>query len=195
MNKFFASEVLDYVVDEGVQLHGGYGFMQEYAIERAYRDSRINRIFEGTNEINRLLVPGTFLKKALKGELPLLQKAQGLQEELMMLIPEVIGDEPLAQEKALVKNAKKIGILAAGLAAQKFGNKLQQEQEILVNIADIVSLTYAAESVVLRTEKALVKTGIQRNQQKLLYTQIFVQEAFNEIEQHAKETLIAIESG
>ena len=195
MNKFFASEVLDYVVDEGVQLHGGYGFMQEYSIERAYRDSRINRIFEGTNEINRMLVPGTFLKKALKGELPLFQKAQGLQEELMMLIPEEIGDQPLAQEKALVKNAKKIGILAAGLAAGKFGNELQQEQEILVNIADIASLAYASESVVLRTEKALAKTGMQRNRQKLLYTQIFVQEAFNEIEQHAKETLIAIESG
>lgn len=195
MNKFFASEVLDYVVDQGVQLHGGYGFMQEYSIERAYRDSRINRIFEGTNEINRMLVPGTFLKKALKGELPLFQKAQALQEELMMLIPEEIGDQPLAQEKVLVKNAKKIGILVAGLAAGKFGNKLQQEQEILVNIADIVSLVYSAESVVLRTEKALAKTGIQRNQQKLLYTQIFVQEAFNEIEQHAKETLIAIESG
>lgn len=195
MNKFFASEVLDYVVDEGVQLHGGYGFMQEYSIERAYRDSRINRIFEGTNEINRMLVPGTFLKKALKGELPLLQKAHALQEELMMLIPEEIGDQPLAQEKVLVKNAKKIGILATGLAVQKFGNKLQQEQEILVNIADIVSLAYAAESVVLRTEKALARTGIQRNQQKLLYTQIFVQEAFNEMEQHAKETLVGIESG
>ncbi len=195
MNKFFASEVLDYVVDEGVQLHGGYGFMQEYTIERAYRDSRINRIFEGTNEINRLLVPGTFLKKALKGELPLLQKAQALQEELMVLIPEEVGDEPLAQEKVLVKNAKKIGILATGLAAQKFGEQLQQEQEVLVNIADIASLAYAAESVVLRTEKSIAKTGLEKNQQKLLYTQIFVQEAFNEIEQHAKETLIAVESG
>lgn len=195
MNKFFASEVLDYVVDEGVQLHGGYGFMQEYSIERAYRDSRINRIFEGTNEINRIIVPGTFLKKALKGELPLLQKAQSLQEELMMMIAEEVSDEPLAQEKMLVRNAKKIGIFAAGLAAQKFGAKLTDEQEILVNIADIASLTYAAESAVLRTEKAIAATGLEKNQQKLLYTQIFVQEAFNELEQHAKETLTAVETG
>ncbi|MET1181275.1 acyl-CoA dehydrogenase family protein [Peribacillus simplex] len=195
LNKFFASEVLDYVTDEGVQLHGGYGFMQEYEIEKAYRDSRINRIFEGTNEINRLLVPGTFLKKALKGELPLLQKAQGLQEELMMMMPEEPGDEPLAQEKMLVRNAKKIGILAAGLAAQKYGKILDQEQEILSNIADIVSLAYAAESVVLRTEKAIAATGLEKNKQKVLYTEIFVQEAFNEIEQHAKETLIAVETG
>ncbi len=195
MNKFFASEVLDYVTDEGVQLHGGYGFMQEYEIEKAYRDSRINRIFEGTNEINRLLVPGTFLKKALKGELPLLQKAQGLQEELMMMMPEEPGDEPLAQEKMLVRNAKKIGILAAGLAAQKYGKNLDQEQEILSNIADIASLAYAAESVVLRTEKAIAATGLEKNKQKVLYTEIFVQEAFNEIEQHAKETLIAVETG
>ncbi|WP_409306080.1 acyl-CoA dehydrogenase family protein [Peribacillus sp. SCS-155] len=195
LNKFFASEVLDYVVDEGVQLHGGYGFMQEYEIERAYRDSRINRIFEGTNEINRLLVPGTFLKKALKGELPLLQKAQSLQEELMMMMPEEPGDEPLAQEKQLVSNAKKIGLLAAGLAAQKYGTKLEQEQEILVNIADIVSFAYAMESVVLRTEKAIAATGLEKNQQKVLYTEIFCQEAFNAIEQHAKETLIATETG
>ena len=83
--------------------------MQEYEVERIYRDSRINRIFEGTNEINRLLVPGTFLKKAMKGELPLLQKAQSLQEELLMMMPEEIGEEPLAQEKVIVKNAKKIG--------------------------------------------------------------------------------------
>ncbi len=195
LNKFFATEVLDYVADEGVQLHGGYGFMSEYEIERVYRDSRINRIFEGTNEINRLLVPGTYLRKAFKGELPLFQKAQALQEELMMLMPEEPGDEPLAQEKYLVKNAKKIGLLAAGLAAQKFGKALEHEQEILVNIADIVSNAYAMESVVLRTEKAIVKDGEEKSKQKLLYTQIFCQEAFNEIEQHAKETLVATETG
>ncbi|PLR79312.1 acyl-CoA dehydrogenase [Bacillus sp. V3-13] len=195
LNKFFASEVLDYIADEGVQIHGGYGFMAEYEIERIYRDSRINRIFEGTNEINRLLVPGTLLRKALKGELPLLQKAQALQEELMMLMPEEPGDEPLAQEKYLVKNAKKIGLLAAGLAAQKFGKALDKEQEILVNIADIISNAYAMESVVLRTEKAIEKDGLEKSNQKLLYTQIFCQEAFNEIESHAKETLVAVEQG
>jgi alkylation response protein AidB-like acyl-CoA dehydrogenase len=195
LNKFFASEVLDYVVDEGVQLHGGYGFMQEYEIERAYRDSRINRIFEGTNEINRLLVPGTYVRKAMKGELPLFEKAQALQEELMMLVPEEVGDEPLAQEKYLVKNAKKIGLLIAGLAAQKYGKALEKEQEILVNIADIVSNAYAMESVVLRTEKAIAKDGVEKAKQKLLYTQIFCQEAFDEIEKHAKETLVAAETG
>jgi alkylation response protein AidB-like acyl-CoA dehydrogenase len=195
LNKVFATEVLDYVADEGVQIHGGYGFMAEYEIERIYRDSRINRIFEGTNEINRLLVPGTFLRKAMKGELPLLQKAQALQEELMMLIPEEPGDEPLAQEKYLVKNAKKIGLLAAGLAAQKFGKALEREQEILVNIADIVSYAYAMESAVLRTEKSIARSGLEKSKQKLLYTQIFCQEAFNQIEQLAKETLLATEQG
>lgn len=195
LNKFFASETLDYVVDEGVQIHGGYGYMNEYEIERAYRDSRINRIFEGTNEINRLLVPGTYIRKALKGQLPLLQKAQSLQEELMMLIPEEPSDEALAQETYLVRNAKKIGLLALGLAVQKYGKALEQEQEILANIADIVSNAYAMESVVLRTEKAIEKAGLEKSKQKLLYTQIFCQEAFNEIEQHAKETLVATEQG
>ncbi|MBA2875670.1 acyl-CoA dehydrogenase family protein [Thermaerobacillus caldiproteolyticus] len=195
LNKFFATETLDYVVDEGVQIHGGYGFMQEYEIERAYRDSRINRIFEGTNEINRLLVPGMYLRKATKGELPLLQKAQQLQEELMMLMPEEVGDGVLEQEKYLVRNAKKIALLVAGLAAQTFGPKLDKEQEILVNIADIVSNIYAMESALLRTEKAIQKSGVEKNKQKLLYTQIFCQEAFNEIEAHAKETIVAVEQG
>ncbi|MBP2240411.1 alkylation response protein AidB-like acyl-CoA dehydrogenase [Cytobacillus eiseniae] len=195
LGKFFNTEVLDYVVDEGVQLHGGYGFMEEYEIARAYRDSRINRIFEGTNEINRLLVPGTFMRKAFKGELPLFEKAMALQEELMMMMPEEPGDAPLAQEKYLVKNAKKIGLLAAGLAAQKYGKALDQEQEVLVNIADIVSNAYAMESVVLRTEKAIEKAGAEKCKQKLLYTQIFCQEAFNKIEQDAKETLVAVETG
>jgi len=195
INKVFGTEVLDYIADEAVQLHGGYGFMQEYEVERIYRDSRINRIFEGTNEINRLLVPGTFLRKAMKGELPLLQKAQSLQEELLMMMPEEIEDTPLAQEKYLVQNAKKIGLLAAGLAAQRYGTKLESEQEVLVNIADIVNNLFAMESAVLRTEKAIARDGLEKANQKLLYTQIFCQEAFECIEKDAKETLIAAVDG
>jgi alkylation response protein AidB-like acyl-CoA dehydrogenase len=195
INKVFGTEVLDYIADEAVQLHGGYGFMQEYEVERIYRDSRINRIFEGTNEINRLLVPGTLLRKAMKGELPLLQKAQGLQEELLMMMPEEIEDAPLAQEKALVQNAKKIALLAAGLAAQRYGTKLESEQEVLVNIADIVNNLFAMESAVLRTEKAIQRVGVEKANQKLLYTQIFCQEAFESIEKDAKETLIAAVEG
>ncbi|WP_338705135.1 acyl-CoA dehydrogenase family protein [Priestia aryabhattai] len=195
LNKVFATEALDYIVDEGVQLHGGYGFMSEYEIERLYRDSRINRIFEGTNEINRLLVPGTYLRKALKGELPLLQKAQTLQEELMMLMPQEVGNEPLDQEKMLVQNGKKIALLLLGLAAQKYGKELEKEQEILVNISDMISNVYAMESTVLRTEKAISKTGVDQNSLKLKYTQIFCQEAFNRIEADAKETLIGVEQG
>ncbi len=195
INKVFGSEVLDYIADEAVQLHGGYGFMSEYEVERIYRDSRINRIFEGTNEINRLLVPGTFMKKAMKGELPLLQKAQGLQEELLMMMPEEVGDEALASEKVLVKNAKKIGLLAAGLAAQRFGTKLEAEQEVLANIADIASNIFAMESVLLRTEKAIGRNGEEKEQQKILYTEIFCQEAFEAIEKDAKETLLAAVDG
>lgn len=195
LNKVFNTEVLDHVVDEGVQIHGGYGYMQEYEIERAYRDSRINRIFEGTNEINRLLVPSTYLRKAMKGELPLLEKAQGLQEELMMFMPEEPSSEPLALQKYLVNNAKKIALLAAGLAVQKYGEKLEHEQEILVNFADIVSHVYAMESAVLRTEKAIERNGLDKHKQKLLYTEIFCQEAFNKIEQDAKETIIAVNEG
>ncbi len=195
MNKYMATELLDHVADEAVQMHGGYGFMQEYEVERIYRDSRINRIFEGTNEINRLLVPGTLLKKAMKGDLPLFQKAMSLQEELMMMMPEEPGTEPLEQEKYLLRNAKKIVLLGAGLAAQKFMQKIENEQEILVNLADMVAEVYNMESVILRTEKAITKSGIEKNKQKLLYTQVYVQEAFNRIEADAKETLIAVEDG
>ncbi len=195
MNKYMCTELLDYVADEAVQMHGGYGFMQEYEVERMYRDSRINRIFEGTNEINRLLVPGTLLKKALKGELPLLEKAQGLQEELLMMMPEEVGTEALEQEKYLVKNAKKIVLLGAGLAAQKYMQKIEDEQEILANLADMVAEVYNMESAILRTEKAINATGEEKNKQKLLYTEVYVQEAFNRIEADAKEILIAVEEG
>ncbi|MGG0656679.1 acyl-CoA dehydrogenase family protein [Rummeliibacillus pycnus] len=195
INKVFGSETLDYIADEAVQLHGGYGYMQEYEVERIYRDSRINRIFEGTNEINRLIVPGTFVKKAMKGELPLLQQAQSLQSELLSMVPEEIGDESLAQEKYLVKMAKKIALLAAGTAVQRFGPKLEVEQEILVNIANIANQLFAMESVVLRTEKAIARDGEEKAAQKILYTEIFTQEAFDEIEKEAKETIIASVEG
>jgi alkylation response protein AidB-like acyl-CoA dehydrogenase len=195
LNKVFASETLDYVVDEGVQIHGGYGFMSEYEIEGAYRDSRINRIFEGTNEINRLLVPGTLVKKAMKNELPLIQKATALQQELMMLMPVEVGTEALDQEKHLVSMAKKIFLMTAGLAVQKFGPKLEKEQEVLSNLADIISEIYSMESVLLRTEKAIGKSGADKAKQKLLYTEVYCQEAFNRIEAHAKESIIAVEEG
>lgn len=195
LNKVSASEVLDYVVDEGVQIHGGYGFMSEYEIEGAYRDSRINRIFEGTNEINRLLVPGTLVKKAMKNELPLIQKATQLQQELMMLMPVEVGTEALDQEKYLVSMAKKIFLMTAGLAVQKFGPKLEQEQEVLSNLADIISEVYSMESVLLRTEKAIGRSGADKAKQKLLYTEVYCQEAFNRIEAHAKESIIAVEEG
>ncbi|MED4533888.1 acyl-CoA dehydrogenase family protein [Metabacillus fastidiosus] len=195
LNKVFGSETLDYIADEAVQIHGGYGFMAEYEVERAYRDSRINRIFEGTNEINRLLVPGTFLKKAMKGELPLFQKAKEIQKELMMFIPEEPGEGLLDQEKYLLKNAKKIALVTAGAAVQKYGQSLQDEQELLVNIADIISNIYAMESAILRTEKALSATGDEKNKLKILYTQVFCQEAINEIEAAVKESLISMESG
>lgn len=195
ITKYMATELLDRTADEAVQLHGGYGFMEEYEVERIYRDSRINRIFEGTNEINRLLVPGTLLKKAMKGELPLLQKAQGLQEELMMMMPEEVGAGPLDQEKHLVRNAKKIVLLGAGLAAQKYMQKLENEQEILVHLANMVGDVFNMESALLRTEKAIHHTGEEKNELKLLYTQVYVQEAFNRIEAAAKEILIAVEDG
>lgn len=193
--KVVGSETLDYVVDEAVQLHGGYGFMAEYEVERMYRDSRINRIFEGTNEINRMIVPGTFMKKALKGELPLLQVAQQLQQEILTMMPEQVGSEPLAKERYLVRNAKKIGVLAAGLAAQRFGAKLNDEQKVLVSVANIANQLYAMESAVVRTAKAIAKDGVEKASQKVLYTEIFAQEAFAQIEQEAKTVLLHATDG
>ncbi|WP_026688441.1 acyl-CoA dehydrogenase family protein [Alteribacter aurantiacus] len=195
LNKIFGSEVLDFVVDEAVQIHGGYGFMSEYEVESMYRNSRINRIFEGTNEINRMLVPATIMRKAMKGELPLLEQAANLQEELMMMMPQEVGDEALEQEKYLLENAKKIFMMVAGTAAQKYGEKLQKEQEILANIADIVSDIFSIESCILRTEKAIGKDGLEKAKQKVLLTEVFTQEAINRIEAVAKESLVALEDG
>jgi alkylation response protein AidB-like acyl-CoA dehydrogenase len=147
--KVLGSEVLDYVVDEGVQIHGGYGYSGEYAIEQAYRDSRINRIFEGTNEINRLLIPGMLLRRAMKGELPLFDAAMKLQKELL----EPSFDEPEDKEMAQLEGLKKLALAVLGLAALKYGKKIEEEQEVLAVAADILIDIFAAESGLLRARK------------------------------------------
>ncbi|SEF61531.1 acyl-CoA dehydrogenase family protein [Paenibacillus sp. UNC499MF] len=195
INKVFASEALDFVADEGVQIHGGYGFIQEYKIERIYRDSRINRIFEGTNEINRLLIPGTLLKKAMKGELDLMGKAQALQAELMQLIPGQTFDEPLEQAAHLTAMAKKVFLMAGGSAVQKYGMNLEKQQEVLSNLADMMIGIYAMETTLVRTRKLIAKSGEEKAKNAIQMTDVFVQEALGEIERLAKDTLAAMETG
>jgi alkylation response protein AidB-like acyl-CoA dehydrogenase len=148
--KVYASEMLDYVVDEGVQIHGGYGYHQDYAVERAYRDSRINRIFEGTNEINRLLIAGMLLKRAARGQLPLVAAAQKVMGEILSgpAAPDESGEEV-----RLVRNAKKIALLAMGLAYQRYLAELEKQQEVLMGIADMVMEVFAMESGLLRACK------------------------------------------
>jgi butyryl-CoA dehydrogenase len=149
--KVYASEMLDYVVDEGVQIHGGYGYHQDYAVERAYRDSRINRIFEGTNEINRLLITGMLLKRAQQGRLGLVKAAKGLMEEI--LSGPSLPPEGEAEEQRLVHNAKKITLLLLAQAFEKFGAEMEKQQEVLGGIADVLMETFAMESSLLRHQK------------------------------------------
>ncbi|WP_068774726.1 acyl-CoA dehydrogenase family protein [Paenibacillus sp. FJAT-26967] len=195
INKVFASEALDFIADEGVQIHGGYGFIQEYKIERIYRDSRINRIFEGTNEINRLLIPGTLLKKAMKGEIDLLGRAQALQSELMQLVPGQTFDGVLEQEAHLVGMAKKVFLMAGGSAVQKYGMNLEKQQEVLSNLADMMIQIFAMETILLRTRKIRDKSGETKAQNAIQMTEVYVHEAFSEIERLAKDTLAAMETG
>ncbi|REK74422.1 acyl-CoA dehydrogenase family protein [Paenibacillus paeoniae] len=198
MVKVFASETLDAVVDEGVQIHGGYGYIREYKVERIYRDSRINRIFEGTNEINRMLIPGTLLKKAMKGELPLLQSAQTLQGVLLQPMPLPLFTEPLEKEAYRVGQAKKTFLAIGGLAIQKLGLRLEQEQEVLCVLADLMIQTFAMESVLLRTQKMQGRNGSRNAEQAELaqtMTVVFIQEAMEKVEGLAKTALAALESG
>ncbi|QGH33546.1 acyl-CoA dehydrogenase [Gracilibacillus salitolerans] len=195
INKVFGSETLDFLADEGVQIHGGYGFINEYKIERLYRDSRINRIFEGTNEINRLLIPGTLIKRAMKGDLPLMQKAQKLQEELFTFIPQRTFEGLLEQEQYMIKMTKKMFLMIGGIAVQKYQQELETEQEILSNLADIMIQVYAAESAFLRTKKLIAKQGEEKAANAIAMTQVFVHESFETIESLAKDSLAAMESG
>lgn len=195
INKVFGSETLDFVADEGVQIHGGYGYIQEYKIERIYRDSRINRIFEGTNEINRLLIPGTLVKRALKGQLPLLQKAQALQGELLQLVPGRTFEGMLEEETHLTAMAKKIFLMAGAAAVQRYGPRLEEEQEALAALADMLIQLYAMESALLRAKKLLARQGDERAALAVAMTRVFAHDAFGQIEALAKETLSAVDSG
>ncbi|RAL24376.1 acyl-CoA dehydrogenase family protein [Thermoflavimicrobium daqui] len=195
--KVFGSEVLDYVVDEGVQIHGGYGFMSEYEIENMYRDSRINRIFEGTNEINRLLIPVTLMRKAMKGELPFFQVAQDLQEEILTLMPYMPDEDApvLDAEKHYVESAKKIFLMIAGLAMLKYGEDIKREQEIVRDLSDIVIETFAMESTLLRTLKALEKNGEAKEQIKVNLCRAFIYESMQRVDAVARHALAAMEEG
>lgn len=195
INKVFGSEVLDFVADEGVQIHGGYGFTQEYRIERIYRDSRINRIFEGTNEINRLLIPGSLVKRAMKGELPLLPAAQKLQLELMEPMPSRTFEGTLEEEAHLLSMSKKIFLMAGAQAVQKYQLKLEREQELLSHLADIMIAIYAMESALLRTQKLIASAGEDKAALPIAMTSVFIYEEFGKIEAWAKEALSYMEQG
>src|ERR1700719_3036223 len=150
MIKVYASEMLDYVVDEGVQIHGGYGYHQDYLVERAYRDSRVNRLFEGTNEINRLLITGMLLKRAARGQLALIPAVQAVLNETVKETTGSAGDD---EEARLVRSAKKIALFTIGTAYQKYRAELEKQQEIVMNISDIVMEVFAMESTLLRSRK------------------------------------------
>lgn len=197
INKVYASEILDYVVDEMVQIYGGYGYHQDYPAERAYRDARINRIFEGTNEINRLLITGMLFKRAMKGELPLLAAAKKVADELMggPLAPPPTPTESLSAELAGVTASKKAFLFAAGVAAQKYMDKLVDEQEIAGALSDIVMDTYAMESTLRRTQKILQRKGADGAAVPVAATQVFVADALDRVEKNAKTVLAACASG
>jgi alkylation response protein AidB-like acyl-CoA dehydrogenase len=187
--KVFASEMLDYVVDEGVQIHGGYGYHQDYPVERAYRDSRINRIFEGTNEINRLLATGMLLKRAQRGQLPLVEAVKKLQVEILAGPSLATGGD---EDSKLVENAKKVALFALGVAYQKYMNALEDQQEVLASITDISMNAFAMESALLRTQK-LARNGKGENAKDM--TAVFLREAMETVESSARNVLAACTDG
>ncbi len=196
VNKVFGSEALDWIVDEMLQVHGGYGYVHEYDIEGAYRDSRINRIWEGTNEINRMIVTGTLLKRAMDGELPLMPEIKKITDELMARraareTPEGL----LGEEKQIIDNARKISLFAAGVAAQKFLTTLQDQQEILGWIADMVIQTYAMQSVLLRTLKLEGERDAAEIEARAAAVRIAVEEGIEVVESRARFVLAAAASG
>ena len=196
INKVACSEALDYVVDEMVQIYGGYGYSADYPAEKAYRDSRINRIFEGTNEINRMLIPGQLMKRAMKGTLGLLQAATALQEEI--LNPQMLFDEDtgiLAAETKLAANAKKTALMVLGTAAQKYTMELANQQEVLINCADIIMDAYQMETAILRAKKFADKNGEEAAGRYIDIASVYCNDAMQRVEAAAKNTIAAIAEG
>ena len=187
--KIYASEMLDYVTDEAVQIHGGYGYHQDYLVERAYRDSRINRIFEGTNEINRLLATGMLLKRAMRGQLPLVEAVMKLQAEILAGPTLAAGG---SEDARLIENAKKTALLTLGIAYQKFGAALEEQQEVLASITDIAMNAFVMESVYLRAQK-LAKLG--KGEIAADVSSVFLREAMEIVESSARNALAASSEG
>jgi alkylation response protein AidB-like acyl-CoA dehydrogenase len=196
MLKVYGSEVLDIVVDEGVQIHGGNGFSDEYLISKAYRDSRINRIYEGTNEINRLLTVDMVLKRAMKGKLDLMGPAMAVQKELMSIPDFGSGDEEaFAKERKVIANFKKAILMVAGAAVQKLMMKIEQEQEILMNIADMAIETFNAESALLRVMKLVDQRGEAACQFELDIMRSYVYDTTDRIMKFGKDAINAFAEG
>lgn len=194
--KVVGSECLDYVVDEGVQIHGGMGFSAETRIERSYRDARINRIFEGTNEINRMLTVGMIMKKAMKGEIDLMGPAMAVANELMSIPDFNEGSDALfAAETAYVRNFKKAVLMIAGASAKKYADKMAKEQEVMMNIADMVNMVYLAESTLLRVEKMVSIKGVESCQEQLDIMRVFIYDAADAINKSGKDALNAFAEG
>jgi alkylation response protein AidB-like acyl-CoA dehydrogenase len=195
--KVALSEYCNFVADEMVQIYGGYGYSADYPAERAYRDSRINRIFEGTNEINRMLIPGRIMKSALSGKLALLPAAQRLMDEVLSpTLASLDEDEGvLATEAKLAQAAKKVALMTLGTAAQKYMAKLADQQEILMGVADIITEAYAMESAVLRAQKLAAAQGEEAAARYLDMTRVFCHDAIDRIEMSAKRTLAAMSEG
>jgi alkylation response protein AidB-like acyl-CoA dehydrogenase len=195
--KVIGSEVLDYVLDENVQIHGGNGFVKDYTAERYYRDARVNRIFEGTNEINRMLIPGMLMRRALKGELPIIAAAKRLQDELLSpsMPTASFGDGGVLEEETkAVRTFKKVALMVLGTAMQTYGTKLTDEQEVLSYIADIITDAYAAESAVLRARDAAASGHRQASLHEDA-ARVFVNDAAQRIEASAKSALAAMSEG
>jgi butyryl-CoA dehydrogenase len=193
--KVWGSEFMHHVADETVQIYGGYGFVEEYPAERVYRDARINRIFEGTNEINRLLITGFLLKRAMTGQLPLMSAIKKLMDEVIAGTRDEAPEGLLAEERKLVANAKKLGLFAAGIATQKYMQAIQDQQEIMGAIADMVIETYAMESAVLRAQKLAVQNGEAGAANAIAMARIYMTGAMERIESGARRVVAAVSEG